>query len=99
MFPHCIGIVEDIKKMDHRKIGEQLQHFTATAITAALIDLQRQGIPAIPDTDSLIVRTSDRETACAAIGRAMFAETRGVRVSVGGMRYDDVPKPRPMGSA
>ena len=86
-FPLCVGIIEAIKKDDHRKISKQLQHFTANAITAALQELQALGIPAIPDTDSLIVRKRDREAACAAIGKAMYDETRGVLVTVDGIKF------------
>lgn len=86
-FPRCLGIIDDIKRRDHRHISKQLQHFTAKAIEAALLDMQRQGLPAIPDTDSLIVRECDREAACHAIGKAMFEETRGVRVTVGGTPF------------
>jgi hypothetical protein len=87
-FPLCIGIIEAIKRENHRNIGRQLQHFTAKAIEAALLDMQRQGLPAFPDTDSLIVRECDRVAACHAIGKAMYEETRGVRVTVGGMRFN-----------
>lgn len=101
-FPLCISIIEAIKRENHRLIGRQLQHFTAKAIEAALLDMQRQGLPAFPDTDSLIVRECDREAACLAIGKAMFEETRGVCVTVGGMRYSndkntsqrDLPNPK-----
>jgi len=86
-FPLCVGIIDSIKKDDHRSISRQLQHFTATAISAALLDMQKQGLPAIPDTDSLIVRECDRDAACHAIGKAMFDETRGVRVTVAGIRF------------
>lgn len=86
-FPRCLNIIADIKKDNYRLIGRQLQHFTAKAIEAALLDMQRQGLPAIPDTDSLIVRECDHEAACRAIGKAMFEGTRGVCVTVGGNRY------------
>ena len=86
-FPHCFGIIESIKKDDHRNISRALQHFTANAITAALLEMQGLGLPAIPDTDCLIVRERDKETACRAIGAAMFRETRGVCVTVGGIRF------------
>lgn len=86
-FPHCFGIIADIKKRDHREISKQLQSFTARAIAAALIDMQGKGLPAIPDSDCLIVRDRDKAAACLAIGRAMFTETRGVFATVGGVRY------------
>lgn len=86
-FPLCLDIIAAIKSKNHRNIGIQLRHFTAKAITAALLELQAVGIPAIPDTDCLIVRQKDKEVACHAIGRAMFEETRGVLVTVGGVRF------------
>lgn len=86
-FPHCFGIIESIKKDDHRNISRALQHFTANAINGALLEMQALGLPAIPDTDALIVRQRDREAACLAIGRAMFCETRGVCVTVDGVRF------------
>jgi hypothetical protein len=92
-FPLCVGIIDSIKgdhraKGDkHRAISRQLQHFTACAINAALQDMQAQGLPAIPDTDALIVRQRDRDAACIAIGRAMFRETRGVCVTVDGIIF------------
>ncbi len=86
-FPLCIGSIDSIKRDDHRLISRQLQHFTANAVTAALLEMQAKGLPAIPDTDCLIVREQDREAACLAIGAAMHAETRGVCVTVGGIRY------------
>lgn len=90
-FPLCMGIVSDIKKDDHRNISRQLQHFTATAITAALLDMQAQGLPAVPDTDALIVRERDRDAACLSIGKAMHQETCGVCVKVGGVHYSTMP--------
>jgi hypothetical protein len=87
-FPHCLGIIDGIKREDYRAISKQFQHFTATAITAALLEMQAKGLPAIPDTDCLIVRERDREAACLAIGAAMHAGTRGVCVTVGGVRYE-----------
>ncbi len=86
-FPHCLRIIDAIKRDDHRQISKQLQHFTANAVAAALLAMQAQGCPAIPDTDCLIVRKRDHAAACRAIGEAMFRETRGVCVSVGGVRY------------
>ena len=86
-FPLCIAIIDAIKKHDHREISRQLQFFTANAVAAALLEMQAKGLPAIPDTDCLIVRERDREAACLAIGAAMHAETRGVCVTVGGVRY------------
>lgn len=86
-FPHCFSIIKSIKKDDYRNISRALQHFTASAITAALLEMQALGLPAIPDTDSLIVRERDKETACRAIGSAMFRETQGVRVVVGGIKW------------
>jgi hypothetical protein len=86
-FPLCLSMIDSIKRDDHRAISRQFQHLTATAITTALQAMQGQGLPAIPDTDALIVRQRDREAACLAIGRAMFRETRGVCVTVDGIIF------------
>lgn len=86
-FPHCISIIDAIKGDDHRLISRQLQHFTAAAISNALLEMQARELPAIPDTDCLIVRQRDHAAACEAIGRAMHKETRGVCVTAGGIRY------------
>jgi hypothetical protein len=86
-FPHCFSIIKSIKKDDYRNISRALQHFTASAITAALLEMQAQNMPCIPDTDCLIVRQRDKLAACSAIGAAMFHETRGVSITVGGIRY------------
>lgn len=87
-FPNCVSIIEVLKRRDHRAISRQLQHFTSAAISTALLDVQAQGIHAIPDTDCLIVRQRDHAAACRSIGKAMHKETRGVLVKVGGVHYE-----------
>jgi DNA-binding MarR family transcriptional regulator len=94
-FPLCVSIIDSIKRDDHRAISRQLQHFTAAAITAALIEMQAEGLPAIPDTDCLIVRERDHAAACAAIGQAMHNETAGVCVTVGGIHYSPEIRSKP----
>lgn len=93
-FPLCVGIIDSIKREDYRAISRQLQHFTAKAITTALLDMQQQGLPAIPDTDCLIVRGQDRDAACHAIGSAIFDETGGVCVTVNGIRFNNKAEPK-----
>lgn len=88
-FPFTFDTIASIKRVDHRRISEQLQSFTASAITTALIELQAQGVPCIPDTDCLIVRARDKLAACSAIGAAMRHETRGVAITVGGIKAPD----------
>jgi hypothetical protein len=92
-FPLCVNIIADIKKTDHRNISKQLQHFTANAINAALLEIQALGLPAIPDTDCLIVRARDKEVACRIIAEKMLKETRGVWVTVGGLRFEKTSGP------
>jgi hypothetical protein len=53
-FPITFGILADIKRNDHRNLSKQLHRFTADAIAAALLEMQREGIAAIPHVDALI---------------------------------------------
>ena len=85
-FPITFGIVEDIKRNDHRNLSKQLHRFTADAIAAALLEVQRKGIAAIPHVDALICQQKDRERVCKAIGKQIFEQT-GVCCAVGGIRY------------
>ena len=57
-FPITFGIVEDIKRNDHRNLGKQLQCFTADAIKAALLEVQGEGIATVPHVDALICQSS-----------------------------------------
>ena len=50
-FPLTFGIIEDLKRDNHRIISRKLQNFTAQTINTALIKAQEQGIPAIPDVE------------------------------------------------
>jgi hypothetical protein len=85
-FPITFRIMEDIKRNDHRNLSKQLHRFTADGIAAALLEVQRKGIAAIPQVDALICREKDRERVCEVIGRKIF-ETTGVCCTVGGIRY------------
>ena len=85
-FPITFGIVEDIKRNDHRNLSKQLHRFTADAIAAALLEVQGEGIAAIPHVDALICQQKDREQVCEVIGRKIF-EATGVCCAVGGIRY------------
>jgi len=86
-FPHTFQIIEDIKRNDHRNLSKQLQRFTSTAINGALLQLQREGIAVIPDTDSLICRAKDQSRVCGIIGQHVFEVSAGVRCNVSGIRY------------
>ena len=44
-FPISYGIVEAIKRDDHRSLSKQLQRFTSTAINGALLDYRRKASP------------------------------------------------------
>ena len=85
-FPITFRIVEDIKRSDHRNLSKQLHRFTADAIAAALLEVQREKIAAIPHVDALICQQKDQERVCEVIGRQIF-EATGVCCSVGGIRY------------
>jgi hypothetical protein len=85
-FPITFRIIEDIKRNDHRDLSKQLQRFTVDAIAAALLEVQRKGIAAIPHVDALICQEKDRQQVCEVIGRQIFDAT-GVCCIVGGIRY------------
>jgi hypothetical protein len=85
-FPITFTIIEDIKRNDHRNLSKQLHRFTADAIAAALLELQREGIAAIPHVDALICQEKNRERVCDVLGRQIF-EATGVCCAVGGIRY------------
>jgi hypothetical protein len=85
-FPFTFGILEDIKRNNHKNISPQLMKYTSMVINQALVAVQKQDIPAIPDTDALICSAEAHEVACESIGRAMY-ELSGVRCKVGGIRY------------
>jgi hypothetical protein len=87
-FPRLFCIVEEIKRRDHRNISKQLQHHTAKAICGALLEIQGQGIPAIPDVDAIICQEQHRETVCEAIGRHVYQVSGGVCCKVDGIRYE-----------
>src|SRR5207244_7340526 len=51
-----------------------------------LLEVQGEGIAAIPHVDALICQRKDRERVCDIIGREIF-EATGVCCAVGGVRY------------
>jgi hypothetical protein len=63
-FPITFAVIEDIKRDDHRNLSKQLHRFTADAIAAALLEVQGEGIAAIPHVDALICQQRDRERIC-----------------------------------
>jgi hypothetical protein len=85
-FPATLRAVEDIKRKDHRNLSKQLQRFTADAVASALLEVQREGIAAIPHVDALICQQKDREQVCEVTGRKIF-EATGVCCTMGGTRY------------
>ena len=85
-FPITFAIVEDIKRNDHRNLSKQLHRLTADAIAAALLEVQRKGIAAIPHVDALICQEKYRGKVCEVIGRQVF-EATGVCCTAGGIRY------------
>jgi hypothetical protein len=85
-FPIIFRTIEDIKRKDHRNLAKQLHRFTADTVGAALLEIQREGIVAIPHVDALICQKKNRLRVCAALGKQMFAAT-GVCCGVGGIHY------------
>ena len=85
-FPATLRAVEDIKRKDHRNLSKQLHRFTADSIAAALLEVQGEGIAAIPHVDALICQQKDREQVCEVTGRKIFEGT-GVCCTIGGSRY------------
>jgi hypothetical protein len=85
-FPATLRAVEDIKRKDHRNLSKQLHRFTADAVAAALLEVQREGIAAIPHVDALICQQKNRARVCEAIGGQIFKAT-SVCCTIGGTRY------------
>ncbi|MGH8092689.1 MAG: hypothetical protein ACREIF_04380 [Chthoniobacterales bacterium] len=85
-FPIIFGVIQDIKRGDHRNLSKQLHRFTADAISEALVEVQQQGISAIPLVDTLICQQQHRQEVCRRIGNQIFLAT-GVCAKVGGIRY------------
>lgn len=95
LFPETMAVVEAIKRGDHKKIQAPLRNLTAQAINGALLQLQAQGIPAIPDTDSIICPSDKRDLVCRIIGEEVFRVT-GVCCKVDQVRFEPTPaRPRP----
>ena len=93
-FPITFRIIEDIKRDDHRNLSKQFHRFTADAVAAALLEVQRKGIAAIPHVDALICQKENRERVCEVIGRQIF-EATGVCCTVGGIRYSPLAEDEP----
>jgi hypothetical protein len=91
VFPYTFGIVEDLKREDHRNISKSLQSFTALAIRGALTKAQALGIAAIPDVDSLICPERHKKVVCELIGGEVYDVSRGVCCQVAGVRYRPPP--------
>jgi hypothetical protein len=85
-FPITFRTIEDLKSRDHRNLSKQLHRFTADAIEAALLEVQKAQITAIPNIDALICRHKDRKAVCESIGKQIFLAT-GACSKVGGIRY------------
>lgn len=81
-FPMTFRIVEDIKKKDHRTLSIQLRNYTARIINGALLRLQERDIPALPDTDALIVPKEHSQLAREIIEGFLRAEAGSGKVTV-----------------
>ena len=87
-YPHTFSIVESIKRDDHRNLSKQLHRFTADAINGALRQLQEEGIIAIPQTDAILCRASQRERVCRVIGEWVYKVSTGVLCKVSGVPFE-----------
>jgi hypothetical protein len=86
-FPCTIGVIEDIKRANHRNVSKPLQHLTAKVVNGALFEAQGNGIPAIPDVDALICRARDKEVVCRLLSERVHEISHGVCCQVGGIRF------------
>ena len=74
-FPRIVGIIQDLKKNDHRALSKQLQFFTAQIIEAATHEAQSLSIQCLPDTDALIVPLESEGTALQLLNNAIHEVT------------------------
>jgi hypothetical protein len=91
-FPASFGVLEDIKRKDHRNASTPFRHYTAESMKLALLELQAHNITAIPQTDALLCRRRDVECASRALGAAVFKVSGGVRCKAGGIRFEPQPQ-------
>lgn len=84
-YPITFGIIEKIKRDDHRNLSKQLQRYTSNAINGALVELQKDGIAAIPQTDAIITIVCHTDRVREVIGKHVFRESSGVRCKVNGI--------------
>lgn len=74
-FPRIVGIIEDLKKNDHRALSKQLQYFTAQIIESAIFAAQNLSIPCLPDTDALIVPEEHKDQARQLLNQSIWDVT------------------------
>ncbi|HEY1122257.1 MAG TPA: hypothetical protein VGE67_11685 [Haloferula sp.] len=86
LFPETMRTVEDIRRNNHKAIQPPLRYYTAQVINEALLRVQQLGIPAIPDTDSIICPAEHEHLVCRIIGEEMH-RVSGVCCKVGGHRF------------
>lgn len=84
-FPICFAIVEAIKLNDHRNLSKQLQRYTSNAINGALVELQKESIAAIPQTDAIITIACHADRVREVVGQHVHRESSGVRCKVNGI--------------
>ena len=84
-FQFTFGIIEAIKRDDHRNVSKQLQRYTSNAINGALREIQKEGIAAVPQVDAILCRERDYERVREIIGKHVFRESSGVRCKVNGI--------------
>jgi hypothetical protein len=85
--PCTTGVIEDIKRANHRNLSKRLQHLTAKVINGGLFVAQAKKIPAIPDVDAIICPIRHKEVVCRLIGEKVHEISHGVCCQVGGIRF------------
>jgi hypothetical protein len=85
-FPITFRTIEDLKSKGHRNLSKQLHRFTSDAVAAALLEVQQEGIAAIPLVDTLICQEKHASAVCETLGKHVFLRT-GACATVGGIRY------------
>lgn len=85
-FPITFRTIEDLKSKGHRNLSKQLHRFTSDAVATALLEVQHEGIAAIPHVDALICQEKHASAVCETLGKHVFLRT-GACATVGGLRY------------
>jgi len=85
-FPIMFRTIEDLKSKDHRNLSKQPHRFTSDVVATASLEVQQEGIAAIPLVDALICQEKHASAVCETLGKHVFLRT-GACATVGGVRY------------